>query len=175
MQSAFEAFNYLAGLSKMPLNVGSQARPTCNPLLKLSTIWLEMGKLPKIDVPPTKFCTFNFPKCPLILDLRHCQFMSLGRLNDHFWSEKLSFQGCTFHVDTPSAKLRRCDVALRLHFIPLGSAACTEAAYCPPGSAACTEAPGRQHAQRQRMVAKGNFRLRAPKKPQELPETKKIL
>ena len=154
---------------------GRGTRPTCNPLLKLSTIWLEMGKLPKIDVPPTKFCTFNFPKCPLILDLRHCQFMSLGRLNDHFWSEKLSFQGCTFHVDTPSAKLRRCDVALRLHFIPLGSAACTEAAYCPPGSAACTEAPGRQHAQRQRMVAKGNFRLRAPKKPQELPETKKIL
>ena len=129
MQSAFEAFNYLAGLSEMPLNIGSQARPTCNPLLKLSTIWLEMEKLPKIDVPPTKFCTFNFPKCPLILDLRHCQFMSLGRLNDHFWSEKLSFQGCTFHVDTPSAKLRRCDVALRLHFIPLGSAACTEAAY----------------------------------------------
>ena len=113
---------------------GRGTRPTCNPLLKLSTIWLEMGKLPKIDVPPTKFCTFNFPKCPLILDLRHCQFMSLGRLNDHFWSEKLSFQGCTFHVDTPSAKLRRCDVALRQH---------AQRQRIVP--------PGRQHAQRPRV------------------------
>ena len=134
MQSAFEAFNYLAGngkitenwraadkvlhlqLSEMPLNIGSQA---------LSIYVFAKTKWPFLER-KVELSRMHFP-------CRHSQCKT-----EEMWR---------------CAEALILHRALRLHFIPLGSAACTEAAY----------------------GCKGQFQIKSSKKAPGAPWNKKIL